>query len=396
MVFDHRALFALDGREFILNCYNVILGRSANNEEIDGYFVSLQKRNKIHIIIDMLASEECKRNFPDRNFSLAFSILLYGYRNNKIRNSKLFNILLEKYDHHIDEQFYFYRILSKKIYNDFFSLSKKLDDDQSMIKILNDKCLSIFDLQKQIVKINSAISLEGLTLSTGKKQLSVDEKTDDELAAYYKAFEDAHRGSLDDILSKQSQYLPLIKGFEINNKNAIDIGCGRGEWLSLLKSNGFKPVGVDMNPVMVRMCQEKGLEAVVSDASDYLQNQFESSIGLITGFHIIEHIGFEVLFNIAKESKRVLQPGGIVIFETPNPENIMVGSNTFYDDFSHKNPLTPNSVKFLFEYLGFSEVRIERLNPNLDIKPMEGSGEPVERLNKLLYGPRDFAVIARK
>ena len=151
-----------------------------------------------------------------------------------------------------------------------------------------------------------------------------------------------------------------------------------------------------MNPVMVRMCQEKGLEAVVSDASDYLQNQFESSIGLITGFHIIEHIGFEVLFNIAKESKRVLQPGGIVIFETPNPENILVGSNTFYDDFSHKNPLTPNSVKFLFEYLGFSEVRIERLNPNLDIKPMEGSGEPVERLNKLLYGPRDFAVIARK
>jgi len=395
MIFDHRTLFVFEGLEFISNCYHYILGRAANSDEVNGYYGVLLKSNKMHIILDMLSSEESFSRFPTRKFHTIVDIFIILHRNKYYPKIHLFKWMVNGYNDYLEEKFYLHKFFMGKFYDEVSRLNKEIDSEKTALKVLNDKCLSIFDIQKQLVKLNAATK-RGFSNAHCENNKILDDQPDADLAAYYKAFEDAHRGSPADILLKQEPYIPLIASFNIKNKSAIDIGCGRGEWLTLLKKNNFNPVGVDLNPVMVKICQEKGLDAVVSDAIDYLQNQFDESVGLITGFHIIEHVSFNVLFNMVKQAKRVLQDGGVVIFETPNPENVLVGSNTFYDDFSHKNPLTPNSVKFLFEYFGFSEVMIKRLNPNFDIKPIEGSDEVTKRMNDLLYGPRDFAVIAKK
>lgn len=395
MIFDHRTLFAFDGLEFISNCYHDILGRTANSDEVNAYYSALLKHNKMHIVLDMLSSEESSSRFPNRRYHAVINILMYFYRNKYLGRTSFFKWVLLEYNNHLEGLIRLHKFLMQEAIDNIFNLKKEVEFEKSKVKVLNDKCLSILDIQKQLVKLTAATK-PGLVNSKCENNKLPEDHPDADLAAYYKAFEDAHRGSPADILLKQEPYIPLIADYNIKNKTAIDIGCGRGEWLTLLKKNNFHAVGVDLNPVMVKICQEKGLDAVVSDAIDYLQNQFDGSVGLITGFHIIEHISFKFLFDLVKQSKRVLQDGGVVIFETPNPENILVGSNTFYDDFSHQNPLTPNSVKFLFEYFGFSEVIIKRLNPNFDIKPIEGSDEVTKRMNELLYGPRDFAVIAKK
>ncbi len=109
-----------------------------------------------------------------------------------------------------------------------------------------------------------------------------------------------------------------------------------------------------------------------------------------------EHLPFEVLFQAVGESWRALTEDGLLIMETPNPENILVGSHTFYHDHTHRNPLTPSSMEFLFRFWGFRNVRIKRLSPYPDSARIPGEDILTERMNGLLCGPQDFAVIGQK
>src|SRR5690606_28194167 len=113
-------------------------------------------------------------------------------------------------------------------------------------------------------------------------------------------------------------------------------------------------------------------------------------------FHIVEHLPFEVLFPVIEQAWRVLAPGGVLILETPNPENVLVGSHTFYHDFSHRNPVTPTSLQFLVGYHGFAVSDVLRLSPYPSGDRIEDGTALAERVNGHLYGPQDYAVIARK
>lgn len=181
-----------------------------------------------------------------------------------------------------------------------------------------------------------------------------------DLDSYYLAFEDKYRGSIEDIKQRQSYYLTTFSYIEKEAQHLIvDIGSGRGEWLNLLKENGYTAIGVDLNEEMIKVCKNNGLDVIYSDAIEYLRGCENESIDAITGFQIIEHIGIEALHQLALEVKRCLKPGSKFLFETPNPESIYVNT-TFYTDFTHNKPLPPNSIKFLFEYYGFIDVEIIR------------------------------------
>lgn len=185
----------------------------------------------------------------------------------------------------------------------------------------------------------------------------------------YASFEDNFRGSEAEIKERLKVYLPYIKTLEkASNSSILDIGCGRGEWLSLLKENEFHAKGIDINSIMVKRCREQGLEVEESNFIDYLNKIKNDSLDLITGFHIVEHLSFSNLIHLLDESFRTLKKGGIVIWETPNPENVIVGSCNFYIDPTHKSPIPPVTLKFLLEKRGFSKVEILRLNafPVLD------------------------------
>jgi O-antigen chain-terminating methyltransferase len=182
---------------------------------------------------------------------------------------------------------------------------------------------------------------------------------------FYKAFEDKFRGSRDEIKQRLRVYLPFLralKSTETTELECLDIGCGRGEWLELLAEEGFAPKGVDLNEAMVRHCQSIGLNAEFKDALVALKQTQSSTLCVVSGFHIAEHLPFDTLREIVQEAHRVLKPCGLLILETPNPENLMVGGHYFYLDPTHSKPIPMQLLAFVAEYYGFARVSSLRLN----------------------------------
>jgi O-antigen chain-terminating methyltransferase len=241
---------------------------------------------------------------------------------------------------------------------------------------------------------------KGLPETFSKKQLSnIVAEEDYLLDAFYVSFEDQFRGTRAAIKQCVGVYLPLLNDADVGTAKApiLDIGCGRGEWLELLKEQDLIALGVDSNHVMVSQCQELGLEVINSDALDYLRTLNNNSLGAVTGMHIIEHIPFKGLIALFDEVLRVLKPGGMAIFETPNPENLIVGACNFYYDPTHIKPLPPEPMRFVMEARGFGSIEILRLHPYPEEAMLnEGSEQLKEIVNRLMYGPRDYALIAYK
>ena len=214
---------------------------------------------------------------------------------------------------------------------------------------------------------------------------------------FYTEFELAFRGAREDILDRLKVYLPYLEHFRGDTTaRIIDVGCGRGEWLELLGGEGFKATGVDMNDAMVSACRERGLAAECDDAIAYLRRQPEGSLAAVTGFHIIEHLPFETLVALFDAALHAVRKDGLIIFETPNPENLMVGACNFYTDPTHLHPVVPAVAEFMARQRGFARAEILRLHPYpVDLQLIEDS-DVARRVNQALYGPQDYAVIAWK
>lgn len=218
------------------------------------------------------------------------------------------------------------------------------------------------------------------------------------LDAYYLAFEEVHRGSEAQVAGDQGIYLSDLANLpdDLLMLPMLDIGCGRGEWLRLLADQGFEAMGVDLNPDTVVRARRQGLDVQQSDALQYLADLPDESHAAVTGFHVIEHLPFGLLFQLVEQAWRVLAPGGRLIVETPNPENLLVGSHTFYHDFSHRCPVTPTALRFLVGYHGFADIRVWRLHPYPEQDRLIVDTPLAERINGHLYGPQDYALLATK
>ncbi|WP_299313373.1 class I SAM-dependent methyltransferase [uncultured Halomonas sp.] len=215
-----------------------------------------------------------------------------------------------------------------------------------------------------------------------------------QLDDYYLAFEAIFRGDEAQVRENLQRYLPQLQQARACGERALDLGCGRGEWLQMLEEHGFKAHGVDLNATMAAHCRAQGLEVVEDDLLEVLKAQPDGSHALISAFHIAEHLPFDVLYATVAEAGRVLAPGGVLIIETPNPENVLVGSHTFYHDPTHRNPLTPTSLSFLLEFHGFRGLEVLRFNPYPESAKVPGSDPLTERVNGHLCGPQDYALVA--
>ncbi len=174
----------------------------------------------------------------------------------------------------------------------------------------------------------------------------------------------------------------------------LDLGCGSGDWLDLLRDEGLQARGVEINTVMLDACRARQLEVVESDMLAYLHGLPDSSVNVITAFHLIEHIPFETMLELIAEVRRVLRPGGLVMLETPSPENLVVAACNFYSDPTHHKPVYPHTLTFILKNLGFNDVRLQFLHP-VEGSPFTGD-DRLEPLQMWFYGPRDYAVIAAK
>ena len=211
---------------------------------------------------------------------------------------------------------------------------------------------------------------------------------------FYRAFEEKFRGPRGLIQQRLEVYLPFVQPVCAAYPEALvlDLGCGRGEWLELLQKNGIAALGVDLDTGMLEACQQINLKVQCQDALESLKQLQDGSASVVSAFHLVEHLPFDRVKDLVAECHRVLKPGGLLIMETPNPENFMVATHNFYLDPTHLRPIPPDLLAFVPEYLGYESVKILRLQETAGVKTHPN----LSMLDVLTGASPDYAVVAQK
>lgn len=282
----------------------------------------------------------------------------------------------------------------------------KLDAERTKLRTeeaVDSAAKALSDIRAIRYEIAGERAALGQLIEAGKaalpseQQKQIEAIEDLSLDSLYVAFENRFRGSTAEITRRSERYLPIF----LQTKPAaaggpvLDIGCGRGEFMAMLRRHNIVTLGVDLNGAMVDEARSLGLDVTEGDALAYLRSRAPNSLAAITGFHIVEHIGFKDLVRLFDEAMRVLMPGGIVLLETPNPENLVVGACTFHYDPTHNKPLPPDYLRFVAEARGFAATRIIRTQEDCDLTQPE-SGFVPEGINDWFRQPPDYALYARK
>ena len=223
----------------------------------------------------------------------------------------------------------------------------------------------------------------------------------------YVRFEDRHRGSREEIRQRQQAYLALFPAGPV-----LDVGCGRGEFLELCRAAGVEARGIDSDTGMVATCREAGLGVERADALAYLAALPDAALGGVFCAQVIEHLPADALVALVRLAHAKLRPGGVLLCETPNPACLTVFSGAFYVDLTHVKPIHPEAARFVLEAAGFRDVEVRYVNPyppEMRLQPLEplwymrryeeafleALNDNFARLNDLLWGAQDYAVIGR-
>lgn len=229
----------------------------------------------------------------------------------------------------------------------------------------------------------------------------------------YAGFEDLFRGSEVDIRTRLADYVPLFAGA----RDVVDIGCGRGEFLDLLRDAGIPARGVDLNHEMVERCRARGFDVTEGDALSYLAGVPPGSLGGLIALQVVEHLQPDYLLRLLSAAADALRPGAPLVLETINPACWSAFFDAYIRDLTHVRPVHPDTLKFLVVAAGFSDVTVQWRSPYPDsgklqrvpvtlrtdaaqdparVALIDAVDRNVDRLNGLFFTDRDYAVVARR
>ena len=216
----------------------------------------------------------------------------------------------------------------------------------------------------------------------------------------YFLFEELYRGDEALITTRQKEYLELFRGRD----DVLDVGCGRGEFLELLRDSGISAKGVESGTDQYLLCREKGLDVVEQDLFEYLESLPDESLGGLFSAQVIEHLAASDQLHFVSLAYRKTRPGSPVVFETINPQCVFAMMRNFFLDPTHVRPVHPETLKFAMESVEFrnvglrfsspmSERRIPPLKLNGDTPELEDFNRAIAELNELIYGYMDYAAV---
>lgn len=222
----------------------------------------------------------------------------------------------------------------------------------------------------------------------------------------YVGFERRFRGDPDQVVAElDERYGALLS----EHQPVVDIGCGRAELLERLAQRGVDVTGVDPDPGMVAEGRARGVTVHEAYVGDYLRSVPDHSLGSVISTHVVEHLPLDILIEMLELAVRKLKPGGLFIAETPNPASLIVLGNSYILDPTHVMPLHPALLSFLCETAGYRDVRLQFYSPaeGYHLPHVSAPEEPAwaaelasgvntafDRVNEVVFGPQEYAVIA--
>ena len=258
----------------------------------------------------------------------------------------------------------------------------------------------------------AAVAEEGLTAPTPASPPA------DDVSYRYVAFENRFRGSTGEIRARVADYLPYFEGAS----EVLDVGCGRGEFLDLLRERNISASGVDINNDMVELCRARGLDVVQGDALDHLEELDDGALGGLFAAQVVEHLEPARLLAFIDTAHRKLRPGAPLALETINVASWSAFFRSYVRDITHARPVHPETLQFLVSTAGFRNAEIVYRSPYPEEEQLrqvedppaatapDGGGDPaadltrvaavhnrnVETLNRLLFAEQDYAVVAER
>jgi 2-polyprenyl-3-methyl-5-hydroxy-6-metoxy-1,4-benzoquinol methylase len=261
------------------------------------------------------------------------------------------------------------------------------------------------DLTREVSRQSGQSGQSGRSGQSGESgPIWVPQTSSEALSAKYVGFEDQFRGAPEDIAARQAAYVDIFSAAT----DVLDIGCGRGEFLALLKQRGVRARGIDVNDSMVEVCVQKGLEASKADALAYLQAQPPGSLGGLLAAQVVEHLEPSYLTTLLDAAYAALRPGAPIVLETINPACWFAFFESYVRDITHVRPLHPDTLKFLLQASGFGGVEIRYQAPYPEHDKLQRVTAPaladaaatlnanVEKLNALLFTYLDYAAVGRR
>ncbi|MBN1551431.1 methyltransferase domain-containing protein [bacterium] len=377
-------------------------GHFTRQEELISFII--QAVNQLNHKIRLFASEQCRFNSNLAEYALSIVPVMdektrYAYDTmNEILKENM--MLMVK---RMDNLFEGLDRRQTEVITWLENTSKDFQNVMNQFEILKKETTRSLLLQHQ--KLEKANLGAAARFDMDKQFSDTDEDIIGEYAYYQ--FEQEHRGSEDTIRKNQKRYLKIFR----NHSPVLDIGCGRGEMLELLKAEGIPAKGIDSNHDMIGICLQKALDAERNDALVFLKDTKKETWGAIFSAQVIEHLPRRVVQKYFELAFDALKPGGLLCIETVNTASPFALMNHYYRDPTHQPPVHPDTYKFLAETVGFIEVDIEYLSSPEGIVELSSyndhsSDSAEKKFNQLvdaitqiqtfLYAPSDIMMIAHK